>query len=274
VGNLTVLNVMTDYGAFGDGVADDTAAINAAFAAVPAANPPHTNGGAIVYFPSGTYLVSGPLTRQVSYTRCVGEGKDSTTIRLNPETWTGAASPAEPDLSFILDLAHYNVTDCSVEDMTIDGQAQNLESPGTSALYSGILCSARSMIERVNLYDVWGYGLWISGQNARFTRVIDCEADLGSFKGDGGSDCIGGGGYRISIVRFHWKPGMNKNSAVDMTTSGQETSVSLYDCTNESVNHIILEGATQSLIHGCRLYGNNLHVTNDAIYIAHATITR
>src|SRR5579863_5552673 len=165
MGSLTVFNVMTDYGAFGDGLTDDTAAINRAFAAVP---PPgvYTNGGALVYFPSGTYLISGPLSRQVPYTRCVGEGKDSTVIRVNPSSWSGDPSPTEPGLSFIFDLAAPDVTDCTVEDMTIDGNARNLGSdpPYSSAMYSGILCSMRNMIEQVNIYDVWGYGLWISGR--------------------------------------------------------------------------------------------------------------
>jgi signal transduction histidine kinase len=50
------LNVK-DYGAIGNGVADDTAAIQAAITAIGA-----TTGGTI-YFPQGTYLVSTTLSK-------------------------------------------------------------------------------------------------------------------------------------------------------------------------------------------------------------------
>lgn len=51
----TQLNVK-DYGAFGDGVTDDTAAINAAVAAQSAG----IRAGAPVYFPPGVYIYTGP----------------------------------------------------------------------------------------------------------------------------------------------------------------------------------------------------------------------
>jgi Pectate lyase superfamily protein len=50
-----VFNVKA-YGAKGDGVTDDTAAVNAAFAAAYAA------GGGVIYFPPGIYLIAGALT--------------------------------------------------------------------------------------------------------------------------------------------------------------------------------------------------------------------
>jgi hypothetical protein len=48
-----------DYGAIGNGVADDTVAIQATINAVFAA------GGGIVYFPFGTYIIAGALQRNI-----------------------------------------------------------------------------------------------------------------------------------------------------------------------------------------------------------------
>ena len=57
-----------DYGATGGGVTDDTAAINAAYAAVPAS-------GAVVVFPQGVYLISAPIV--VGRSNTVTEGCNS-----------------------------------------------------------------------------------------------------------------------------------------------------------------------------------------------------
>ena len=75
-----------DFGAVGNGVADDTAAIQAAisFAASGAVVPSY--GGKSVYFPAGTYLVSnGAFTYGSSSTgiKFFGDGPTSTTIKLS-----------------------------------------------------------------------------------------------------------------------------------------------------------------------------------------------
>ncbi|KAJ5087004.1 Pectin lyase fold/virulence factor [Penicillium alfredii] len=60
-----VFRNVKDYGAKGDGVTDDTAAINAAMSDGgrfgPADRMTSTTTPAIVYFPSGTYLISSPI---------------------------------------------------------------------------------------------------------------------------------------------------------------------------------------------------------------------
>ena len=55
------INVKTQYGAVGDGVTDETAALQAAFNAVGNSN----STASVVYLPAGTYRITGTLT--VSY---------------------------------------------------------------------------------------------------------------------------------------------------------------------------------------------------------------
>ncbi|KAJ5082967.1 CAZyme family GH55 [Penicillium argentinense] len=61
----TVFRNVMDYGAKGDGVTDDTAAINAAISDGgrygPSSRESSTTTPAIVYFPAGTYLISSPI---------------------------------------------------------------------------------------------------------------------------------------------------------------------------------------------------------------------
>ncbi|KAJ5971674.1 Pectin lyase fold/virulence factor [Penicillium vulpinum] len=61
----TVFRNVKDFGAKGDGVTDDTAAINAAISTggrfSPASRHSSTTTPAIVYFPSGTYLISSSI---------------------------------------------------------------------------------------------------------------------------------------------------------------------------------------------------------------------
>lgn len=100
--NSGVLNVK-DYGARGNGVTDDTAAINRAIAAsTPAVNTGNYWGQAkIVYFPAGTYLISAPLVKnnaagEPTYGMVlIGESRQTTTIRLEDRApgFGDAASP-------------------------------------------------------------------------------------------------------------------------------------------------------------------------------------
>jgi hypothetical protein len=68
-----------DFGAVGDGVADDTAAIQAAM-----------NVGGTVWFPTGTYKITAPLTRSTTGLVLMGAGIDATII-IAASTFTGAS---------------------------------------------------------------------------------------------------------------------------------------------------------------------------------------
>lgn len=66
---------VTTYGAAGDGVTDDTAAIQATIDAVEA------NGGGQVFLPVGTYLISDTLTIDTSNVALIGEVAGATVIK-------------------------------------------------------------------------------------------------------------------------------------------------------------------------------------------------
>jgi hypothetical protein len=280
MGNLSVINVVTDYSADNSGATDTSTQINNALAAVPKSGSPNIAQGAIVYFPAGTYLINNTLVAQTPFTRCVGEGKDATVILLDAENWKGITSPADPTRSYMFDFQANAATDSMIADMRIDGAAGSLPPSATNPqLYCGVLPSVRNLIERVSIYDVWGYGLWIYGTPSEWTTLVDCDADLGTNKstGTGGNDTIGGGGVRTKIVRFYWKPTLAKNSALDFAAPGAKTltevSVDIIDCNNESPLDVILEGCYQSSVRGSRFYGNTLKIQSDAHYSTHSTIT-
>jgi hypothetical protein len=82
------------FGAVGDGVHDDTAAVNAAIqAAAPGGTSPALGQGGICYFPPGTYKCTGPLFYYPNQL-WVGAGYGASALRLTTELWPGGAAPA------------------------------------------------------------------------------------------------------------------------------------------------------------------------------------
>lgn len=101
-----VVNVL-DYGAVGNGIADDTAAVNAALAT-----------GRTVYFPSGTYLATS--LSPTAGSSIVGDNKLTTTIKRTSTSTFISALPAG----------------AVIRDITLDGNA------GSYASGKGVLVAA------------------------------------------------------------------------------------------------------------------------------------
>jgi hypothetical protein len=105
------------YGAVGDGVTDDTAAIAAAIAVVDAA-------GGVVYFPPGTYLTSAQINIFGANVTMRGAG---------PSTIIKAKNAANVGVMFWVQSTASNFT---AEAFVLDGNRDNL---GTSGSYAGCL---------------------------------------------------------------------------------------------------------------------------------------
>jgi hypothetical protein len=80
---------LRDFGAIGNGVADDTAAINRAIQQIylSTAADVESRTRRTIYFPGGTYVISTPILIP-PYARIVGDGMGSTIIRqVNPDQY-------------------------------------------------------------------------------------------------------------------------------------------------------------------------------------------
>ena len=129
-----------DFGAKGDGVTDDTAAVNAALAR-----------GGLVYFPAGTYLVAR-LTAGVAGTWLRGDGP-STVLRKN------ASGP-------VLTL---NGSRVRVSDLTVDGNGGAFG--GTGIVSVGVF----PHITGVEVRDTLGSALVFPGSGAGHSGIVsDC----------------------------------------------------------------------------------------------------
>lgn len=179
-----------DFGAVGDGVTDDTAAINAAISARNA------SGGGVVYFPAGTYRVKSSI-QYMPGVDLIGEGMFATTLKWHPDTNTGGAIlntanqslnrakfcgfrfTKEPSISAAVTgilggstLANYNSAIACFENLHFDGLTYgirgNAEPAGVGifdCLFKNIWCSGCS------------YGLWLfgSGNRVEHPRMTLCD---------------------------------------------------------------------------------------------------
>jgi hypothetical protein len=118
---------VTEYGATGDGLTDDTAAVQAAIAAAQA----NAYGG-VVYFPIGQYVVSAPLVVTSSGILLLGTGPlatmgsagydDGQSTTITPAaTWAQGSATQPACILFDAVTAGANLNRCGVERLIIDG---------------------------------------------------------------------------------------------------------------------------------------------------------
>ncbi|KAL4871218.1 hypothetical protein BDV12DRAFT_164421 [Aspergillus spectabilis] len=96
--NYQVYRNVKEFGAVGDGVTDDTAAINEAISSGDRCGlgcDSSTTKPAVVYFPPGTYLVSTPII-QYYYTQMIGDAIDLPVLKASADFAGMAVVDADP----------------------------------------------------------------------------------------------------------------------------------------------------------------------------------
>jgi hypothetical protein len=152
---------VTQFGAVGDGVTDDTAAIQAALDA---------GGGKIVFFPAGTYMVNANLTNHIG----LRVTKPWTRLVLDP----AATLKVIPNGSDNYALLQITAADCSLESGTFQGDVST--HTGTTGEWGHLLVidtgADRFLAQRTLFRDAWGDGVVIQRGPAD-VQVISCTAD-------------------------------------------------------------------------------------------------
>ena len=182
-----------EYGALGNGLADDTAAIVAAIAAAGAA----PNKGAVVYFPSGTYNVSSVLDLtlvQYGAISLVGAGKNATII--SSSVTSGAAINAVNSANGNTYLAHFSLVQ--------SGGAGKIPPATTRAGNYGIRSTGATSAFVLDDVLIWYFGdsgVYIEGASSQFTlrdvAIAYCAGyglTLTSFNGTAPQDALMIGG--------------------------------------------------------------------------------
>lgn len=177
---FSAINVK-DYGAIGDGLSDDTAAVQSALTAAL---------GKTLYFPVGTYVITTGLTGSASSTRICGDGKGSSVLKYDGSgtalTWGLGGSI--PNMQFVL------------EGIRIDGSS------------AGVCGLKLTGFQDFTLIDcdvigfATGYGVWLDNCNSGVSFNTDIRqnavgwrvgnaANLNTFIG---GQCTGNG-YGIHV---------------------------------------------------------------------------
>ncbi|WP_426152996.1 M10 family metallopeptidase C-terminal domain-containing protein [Pseudomonas sp. DC3000-4b1] len=173
----TAFNVM-DYGAKGDGVTDDTRAIQLAINAAAKA------GGGEVRIPPGTFIVSGPNADGACVTlknnvHLVGFGQAETVLKL------ADGSSANID-GIVRASALHNTSNASVENLTVDGNQGH-----TSGTVHGVVTGSATgapahaidfAVSAVAMVNCSGNGMLANALSVRLSVSDSLAADNG---GDG-----------------------------------------------------------------------------------------
>jgi len=232
------------FGAIGDGVADDTAAIQAAL-----------NAGGAVYFPMGEYKVSATLRVELDGMSLIGEGSGNRKGASQPGTgvrilaaagFVGASILRVQRAADDRPLTHIHISDLSVEGNNVAGAIDGI-----------VFRASQSTIHHVSIWQCTGNGLRVRGYvspnwdtyDDMFHNLLIGECTLaGAYLDNNGADT-------------HWSHcvflGNQDNFALVGGSSVQVTGCHFYD---SSRYNIFFNGAgSRSKFSNCKIEGAAQH---------------
>lgn len=202
-GKLGEFVSVKDFGAVGDGVTDDTDAIQAAIDAVRAVN------GGTVYFPVGTYLVSSTIDlHQGSAINLViqGAGRGATTITTTADivVFQHAEALVFCDFSIIQ-----------------NGTVKTGRAFSTSTDKQAAYCVYERIVVNNFKYGIWWrYSLWNSVRNVQFNSCgVGVKASRNAFPDDQ-TNPSAPGAWNVEPGFFH-----NQNSFENVLCNGGEAGI-------------------------------------------------
>ena len=241
------LNVK-DFGAKGDGVTDDTQAIQSAIDTASEA------GGGIVYFPRGIYLVSGITLKD--FATLFGEGKITTTIKLIDGANQHVIQAGDFDINAdgVPKATPVGCRSGGLKCLTIDGNKANQTEAKHGLAYYGI----DLQLEEVEFRNAKGINLYtespgqthsvVVGQNLQYSiRHIEChDGGSGNLFYNGQSDST-----MVDIVCYETDGGPGSFNA-KFGSKATGCRVFGMHCWGTSEYGLINEGSTTHFI-GCHI---------------------
>lgn len=231
------------YGAAGDGVTDDTTAIQNALTAAG------TVQGSSVFLPQGIYLISATLQFS-GYTSVLGVGDTDFGSIIRVKTGTALTTPMLASLDW-----YTNATTCGnpvhIADIRLDG---NAATSGTAA-HGLVAMNYWSIFERISIANVAGDGFRFTAFNKAGTHISNTCVEP-----------------KISRIQVRTCGVVGIHVYDDGTTLNSNTDGFLQDCivTGAGTYGIYIEMGPGWLIQGNHVYGTGI----DALYVKRCYATR
>lgn len=188
-----------EYGAVGDGVTDDSAALNELIGLVG------KNGGGTIFLPKGVYMLDSALIWK-SNVSLVGEGVGISVLKTRQAEGVGVGFSA---------IKGVNCTNCTFEQFTIDGEEMNITSYTFNPKGVFIQYMTDCVFRDIVIKNTGATGLGIDFlQNVAIDNVACYNCGRG-WVGSGSEANVGGAGIGIGTKRMDGECFVIRNCITD-----------------------------------------------------------